>query len=197
MSILPKASVLNYSTDFAVAVKLIKLGARLQVLESVKSVSKPKKVQIYKELTGKSPSKGMLPSSADWFLLGQANAHASSYYALHRAMVLATGKDDVITLIKAYEAYLDLIEAKFNENGVLSEEPFFSINRAWTLLRFIKGKLLNTSECISCHGKFIVSADDIHHGYLCLFCNPPARISRSVFTTSEDIAEEGVEVENT
>ena len=45
------------------AVALIQLGARLQVLESETSLSYERLLRLYKEVAGKSPSKGQLPFS--------------------------------------------------------------------------------------------------------------------------------------
>ncbi|MBA4195812.1 MAG: flagellar transcriptional regulator FlhC, partial [Comamonadaceae bacterium] len=61
-------SILNESRDIERAVALIQLGARLQVLEYETSLSYERLLRLYKEVAGKSPSKGQLPFSTDWFL---------------------------------------------------------------------------------------------------------------------------------
>ena len=61
-------SVLNDSRQVERAVALIQLGARLQVLESETSLSYERLLRLYKEVAGRSPSKGQLPFSTDWFL---------------------------------------------------------------------------------------------------------------------------------
>ena len=61
-------SILNESRDIGRAISLIKLGARLQVLEYETSLSYERLLRLYKEVAGKSPSKGQLPFSTDWFL---------------------------------------------------------------------------------------------------------------------------------
>ena len=58
------------------AVTLINLGARLQVLESETDLSYERLLRLYKEVAGKSPSKGQLPFSTDWFMTWQPNIHA-------------------------------------------------------------------------------------------------------------------------
>ena len=56
-------SIVSESADIQRAVTLINLGARLQVLESVTSLSYERLLRLYKEVAGKSPSKGQLPFS--------------------------------------------------------------------------------------------------------------------------------------
>ena len=61
-------SVLNDSKQVERAVALIQLGARLQVLESETDLSYERLLRLYKEEAGRSPSKGQLPFSTEWFL---------------------------------------------------------------------------------------------------------------------------------
>lgn len=61
-------SVLNDSRQIERAALLIQMGARMQVLESETSLSYERLIRLYKEVAGKSPSKGQLPFSTDWFL---------------------------------------------------------------------------------------------------------------------------------
>ncbi|MDO8699399.1 MAG: FlhC family transcriptional regulator, partial [Rhodoferax sp.] len=53
-------SVLNDSKQVERAVALINLGARLQVLESETDLSYERLLRLYKEVAGRSPSKGQL-----------------------------------------------------------------------------------------------------------------------------------------
>jgi hypothetical protein len=76
-------SILNESRDIERAISLINLGARLQVLEYETSLSYERLLRLYKEVAGKSPSKGQLPFSTDWFLTWQPNIHASLFLNIH------------------------------------------------------------------------------------------------------------------
>ncbi len=49
--------------DVHIAMELISLGARMQVLESETSLSRRRLLRLYKELRGCPPPKGMLPFS--------------------------------------------------------------------------------------------------------------------------------------
>ena len=76
-------SVLTESQQIGRAVALIELGARLQVLECETDLSYERLLRLYKEVAGKSPSKGQLPFSTDWFLTWQPNIHASLFLNIH------------------------------------------------------------------------------------------------------------------
>ena len=73
-------SILTEAKQIERAVTLINLGARLQVLESETDLSYERLLRLYKEVAGKSPSKGQLPFSTDWFMTWQPNAHSSLFY---------------------------------------------------------------------------------------------------------------------
>ena len=73
-------SVLNESRQIERAAMLIEMGARMQVLESETTLSYERLIRLYKEVAGRSPSKGQLPFSTDWFVSWQPNVHASLYF---------------------------------------------------------------------------------------------------------------------
>lgn len=75
-----KASLIEYAREVSRAVDLIELGARMQLLESELTLSRERLIRLYREVKGASPPKGMLPSSADWYMTWQANIHASLFY---------------------------------------------------------------------------------------------------------------------
>ena len=76
-------SILTEAKQISRAVALISLGARLQVLESETDLSYERLLRLYKEVAGKSPSKGQLPFSTDWFMTWQPNIHASLFLNIH------------------------------------------------------------------------------------------------------------------
>src|SRR5690606_31119288 len=76
-------SVIAEARDIRLATELIKLGARLQVLESETKLSREKLLRLYKEVQGKSPPKGMLPFSTDWFMTWQPNIHSSLFMSIY------------------------------------------------------------------------------------------------------------------
>jgi hypothetical protein len=76
-------SLLTEARQIDRAITLIQLGARLQVLESETDLSYERLLRLYKEVSGKSPSKGQLPFSTDWFMTWQPNIHASLFLNIH------------------------------------------------------------------------------------------------------------------
>jgi hypothetical protein len=88
-------SVLNDFRQVERAVALIQLGARLQVLESETDLSYERLLRLYKEVAGKSPSKGQLPFSTDWFLTWQPNIHASLFLNTYEYLSKVSELDDI------------------------------------------------------------------------------------------------------
>ncbi len=82
-----KKSVVNEAEQIKLAMQMIELGARLQLLESQTTLSRERLIKLYKEMKGVSPPKGMLPFSTDWFLTWQPNIHSSIFYNIYRFMV--------------------------------------------------------------------------------------------------------------
>ena len=72
-------SIVQEARDIQLAMELITLGARLQMLESETQLSRGRLIKLYKELRGSPPPKGMLPFSTDWFMTWEQNIHASMF----------------------------------------------------------------------------------------------------------------------
>lgn len=165
-------SIAAEARDIQLAISLVKLGARLQVLESETRLSRERLLKLYKEVKGESPPKGMLPFSADWFLSWQPNVHASLYANLHHFLCEHTSARGIAAVMKAYRLYLE--HCQLNEM-----EPVLTFTRAWTLNRFFEGKLLTLSPCKQCGGHFVVHALDLHEDFVCGLCNVPARAGKT------------------
>ena len=164
-------SVISEGNEIRLAIELINLGARLQVLETETGLSRERLLKLYKEVKGESPSKGMLPFSADWFLSWKPNVHASLFIDIHNYLVEHTELRGVQALIKSYRLYLEHVQAN-------SLEPILTLTRAWTLLRFL-GSLLETVRCTRCGGNFITHRLELKRNYVCGLCHPPSRAGKS------------------
>ena len=92
-------SILGESRQIERAVSLIQMGARLQVLESETALSYERLLRLYKEVAGKSPSKGQLPFSTDWFLTWQPNIHASLFQNIYTYLNKTSDIDSIDALI--------------------------------------------------------------------------------------------------
>jgi flagellar transcriptional activator FlhC len=169
-------SLLEQNRQISIAIRLIGLGARLQMLEAETQLPYERLLKLYKEVAGKSPSKGQLPFSTDWFVTWQPNIHASLFYNIHEYLQKASDIDSIETIIKAYEMYQYEVDAA----GV---EPLISITRAWRLMKFVDCGMLETSKCVVCKGRFINHAYELAGGYKCGLCAPPPRAGKAITKT--------------
>ena len=168
-----KKSVVTEAQEIQLAIELIKLGARLQLLESETTLSRERLLKLYKELKGVSPPKGMLPFSTDWFITWQPNIHSSLFINIHRYLTVHAGISGIEAVMKAYKLYLEQVQP--DPNG----EPVLSLTRAWTLVRFFESKMLTTASCGKCGGDFVVHNLDLHDRYVCGLCHMPSRAGKT------------------
>lgn len=166
-------TVVGEAQQIKIAMDLIQLGARLQLLQEETSLSRERLLKLYKEVKGESPSKGMLPYSTDWFISWQPNIHSSLFMDIHRFLIKNAGIEGVQALITAYRLYLDQVQ------GIESTEPVLSITRAWFLIRFFNAGMMQLVPCEKCGGNFVTHADDLNIHYVCGICHVPARAGKT------------------
>ena len=165
-------SVVTEANQIQMAVNLIELGARLQLLQEETSLSRERLLKLYKEIKGASPSKGMLPYSTDWFMSWSPNIHSSLFMDIHQFLAANTGLSGIEVLIKSYRLYLEQI-------SVSGGEPVLSITRAWFLVRFFNAKMLQLTGCKECGGHFVVHTNELYEDYVCGICHPPSRAGKT------------------
>ncbi|WP_454738323.1 flagellar transcriptional regulator FlhC [Cupriavidus necator] len=164
-------SVLQDAEQTRLAIEMIGLGARLQVLESEVSLPRVRLIRLYKELCGVSPPKGMLPFSTDWFVTWRPNAHASMLLNAYRFMRRDGGLDGIRAVLAGYRMYREQVCV----TGAAAE---LSFTRAWTLVRFHESGMLQLARCKCCRGNYVVHAHDQRRQYVCRLCMPPARAGK-------------------
>jgi flagellar transcriptional activator FlhC len=165
-------SVISEARDIRLAVELIELGARLQMLEAETKLSRERLLKLYKEVRGESPPKGMLPFSTDWFMTWQPNVHASLFMAFHRFLGGNTKLQGLELIIKAYRMYLERVQRS-------DMTPVLSLTRAWTMVRFFEASMLQMATCGECGGEFVAHAFDPTASYVCGLCHMPARAGKT------------------
>lgn len=168
-----KKTVVGEAQQVKIAIDLIEMGARLQLLQEETSLSRERLLKLYKEIKGESPSKGMLPYSTEWFMSWQPNIHASLFMDIYFFLLKNAGIEGVHALITAYRLYLDQVQNL--EGG----EAVLSITRAWFLIRFFKAEMMQLVACTECGGKFVTHTDDLHNHFVCGICHPPARAGKT------------------
>ena len=174
-------SVVGDMREVERARELIELDARLQVLESETVLSRERLLRLYKEIRGRSPPKGMLPFSTDWFVTWMPNIHSSLFMAIYRNLRKAANVDRVDALTRAYRLYLEQCA-----NHEL--EPALSLTRAWRLIKFVEAGMLKYASCRKCHGEFVVRDGDLTARYVCGCCQPPARAGKTREAAREKVA---------
>ncbi len=137
-------SIVQEARDIQLAMELITLGARLQMLESETQLSRGRLIKLYKELRGSPPPKGMLPFSTDWFMTWEQNIHASMFCNAWQYLLKTGLCSGVNAVIKAYKLYLE--QCPQQEEG-----PLLALTRAWTLVRFVE-------KCLSCRAATAATA---------------------------------------
>ncbi|CAB3965573.1 transcriptional activator FlhC [Burkholderia cenocepacia] len=108
-------SVVIEVKEITLAIELIELGARLQLLEAETSLSRDRLIKLYKELKGVSPPKGMLPFSTDWFMTWQPNIHSSLFYNIYRFMQDHGRCEPIQSIVKAYRLYQEHVNLSGDE----------------------------------------------------------------------------------
>src|SRR6187399_379366 len=169
--IMRSKSILTEAKQISRAVALIGLGARLQVLESETDLSYERLLRLYKEVAGKSPSKGQLPFSTDWFMTWQPNIHASLFLNIHEYLNKSSELDEIDAVIKGYQLYQE-------ETSAQGLEALLSVTRAWRLVKFVDNGMLTMTKCSKCGGQFVTHPHEIARHYQCALCNPPARAGK-------------------
>ena len=164
-------SVWNESRQIERAVALIKLGARLQVLESETDLSYERLLRLYKEVAGKSPSKGQLPFSTDWFLTWQPNIHSSLFLNIYEYLNKVSTLEDIDAVMKAFRLYNEQMSS-------LGLEPLLSLTRAWRLVKFVDNQMLGMTKCSKCGGHFVSEPYENARHFVCGLCEPPARAGK-------------------
>lgn len=166
-------SIVAEVLEIRLAEELIRLGARLQLLEAETKLSRDRLIKLYKEVRGVSPPKGMLPFSPDWFMTWRPNVHSSLFHSIYRNVrPLIDEADERCTLralIESYRLYLQTVQAH-------GDEAVLSFTRAWTLPRFFDAGVLHLNTCTRCGGRFIGHLCD---DFTCGLCQPPSRAGKS------------------
>ncbi len=174
-------SVIADARDVRRASELIELGARLQVLESETALSRERLLRLYKEIQGRSPPKGMLPFSTDWFTTWMPNIHASLFLGIYQNVIQASELDEIDAIIKTYRLYLE-------QCTVSEQEIVLSLTRAWRLVKFVDAGMLKTVPCTRCAGQFVAHTHDLHDRFVCGLCHMPSRAGKTKAAAKEMLA---------
>ncbi|EGN75965.1 Flagellar transcriptional activator (FlhC) [Idiomarina sp. A28L] len=163
--------LLDEMNQVQLAIELIELGARLQVLESEVELNRGRLVRLYKEVRGESPPKGLLPFSTDWFMTWLPNIHSSLFYSIYLKLSDSEKIDRMTAFTKAYRLYNEHVDST-------GGEQILGLTRAWTLLRFFESNMFQLSTCKQCALPFVNHAHTPDDEYVCGICQPPSRAGK-------------------
>ena len=169
----PVKSVVDEARQIQLAIELIELGARIQILQTETDLSRRRLISLYKEIHGVSPPKGMLPFSTDWYMTWLPNIHSSLFYNTYCWLRRKDEDDRMGAIVNAYRLYLEQVPMR--EDG----KPVLALTRAWMLVRFFESKMMQLSECCRCQGKFISHAYSLDQDFVCGICQPPSRAGKT------------------
>ena len=181
-------SVLDDAAQVELAKSLILQDARLQVLESETNLSRDRLIRLYKEIHKKSPPKGMLPFSTDWYTTWQPNIHSSLFMNLYQALIKSSELEDGQALVQAYTMYREQITN-------LGLPEVLSMTRAWRLVKFFDAGMMTTTACTSCRGRFVVHTFELVDDYVCGLCNMPSRAGKTRQSLAERFVNEEADIE--
>ncbi|MWP61895.1 flagellar transcriptional regulator FlhC [Gilliamella sp. Pas-s25] len=173
-------SIIQKHEETQLAIKLISLGGRIQMLESETNLSRNKLIKLYKEIQGCPPPKGLLPFSTSWFMTWESNIHASIFYNAYSFLVKNGLKSCIQTILKAYQLYLEQCQVSHKD------EPVLGLTRAWILVKFVEKNIMQQSYCTACGGLFITHAYHPQNTFTCSLCQPPSRADKNNKTLKEN-----------
>ena len=159
-------SILKEIRDLQLSVDLMKLGARIQMIESLVNISYLRLCRLYNEVCGKSPPKGMFPYSPDWFMLWRPRIHSSLWMNIFER--LKGDDDETSKLIRAHKMYL-------RHCAKHEATPILSITRAWIMLALFRDRTFELKACNECGNRTLVYRMDLNDGFVCGVCKPPSR----------------------
>lgn len=175
-----KQTLLTQAKVVEAAAELIRLGARMQVLENMTPMPREKLLRLYKEIKGEAPPRGMLPFSTEWFLEWQPAMHSALYLTHRNELRRLSGLAGAATAATnplwhmpiTYKAYLESVKS-------CGLEPVLTLTRAWSLERFLGSRMLKEVSCRRCGGVFLGHAHDIERGFVCGLCKVPPRAGKT------------------
>lgn len=176
-----RRSLMEDAEQVELASAYVEMGARLSVLEAITTISKEKLSSLYREIQGKSPPKGQLPYSTEWYLSWQPNIHSSLFLGYHSGLRNQELNCDHWVTAKAFRLYQDQIR-------ILGLPEVLTMTRAWRLVQFMNVGMLSTASCKLCGGKFVVDPYGLNKQFTCGLCKPPSKAGRGASDSPSYVA---------
>ena len=145
------AAVHRYST----AVNLIQRGLRLSIVVSATGLPPKQLRSLYREVPGKGPLPGPLPSSSRIISTRKRQAMASLFAGFYQS---AGGHRiwegiDIPALLSSFDLYCELVQV------ALPAIELLEINQAWVIARDLHAGILRFESCRDCRIQYISLPD--------------------------------------
>ena len=140
------------------AVELIVRGMRLSIVSQVTNIPLKPLRSLHREILGRAPTAGPLPSTCRIFATRSAQASASLLAALYRSAGDSGIYDriDMTALLSAYDLYRELLAVAVSPASSVKR---LDINQAWIIARDIRTGAAYFQACRHCHIRFLSAAD--------------------------------------
>lgn len=159
-----KSNLVDHAKCTQLAIDLIRLGCRLQVIQIETGLNRNYVHKLYLDVMGGSPKKGQLPNSHDYFLVTkERNVQASLFINIYNKIKDISSISHIEAVITTYKLYLEHAQS-------VSIKPVLSFTRAYVLVKLISSKVLELTPCSKCLGKFVAIPSILNRSYYCAFC---------------------------
>lgn len=168
--------IVNYANNVQLAIEMVKLGARTQVINSYVegTISYERLQNLYYEVLGRGATKGQLPSSTTWYGSWRGLVQSTVFYNIYNKIEI---KNEGWRMVKAYRLFLEYLNKELSVSIHAENVQYLDFNRAWFLLRLIRcGEIEVDVPCTECGLEFISIRDQPNSNFVCCLCAPPSRI---------------------
>ena len=133
------------------AQRLIEIGARLTTVRTLTGISERDSCHVYREVTGKRPATGGVPTSTSYFLSTPLiQFHTSAFYSFYQLTKKSFPNELLGTiLIEAYSSYKEFAIKSHHEVDLID------IDRAFVLIQAVDTEDLVFRKCSGCHSHYI------------------------------------------
>ncbi|MBU6468457.1 MAG: hypothetical protein KGN31_08155 [Betaproteobacteria bacterium] len=129
--------------------ELFSVGARVPVVSELTDISPWLLRKFYLDSTGEHPSRGPIPSSLDWYLVGTNQLQSSLFLQYYMSVNDRDHDLRIANLLLAYRLW----SSSWQHTGLKKTLTF---DRAWWLIKLLDSEQLKAQCCRVCRSLFVV-----------------------------------------
>jgi hypothetical protein len=149
------------------AIELIRRGLRTTIVHLITGIPHAELRDLYRDIHGRSPSSGLLPSTASLFPNRRSHTYVSLFASLYRQIggkKILKGIDARI-LIEAHDLFLALLRPIRNGHN----DDLIDFTDMWVIARDIRSKVARIEFCEHCRVDYLL-AEGSRLPPTCPFC---------------------------